>query len=317
MSECTLSRLEPVDLETVWDNEPAQFTPWLTKPDNLRFLGDALEFELELEGQEMPVGPFRADIVCRDARTGARVLIENQLNRSDHVHLGQTFTYAAGLEAAAVVWLARRFTDEHRAALDWLNRIADGEVRFFGLEIELWRIDDSPAAPRFNVVARPNPGAASPGVRATSMRRNVKRGLRLREYWAGVLRKLDSAGGPVAGNRRPSGTRQMIFRAGRYGFNIVASTTPVKRHVRVQLSIWGEHAEERFGLLERQKEEIERELGYPLEWEARPRERDCKISCGLLDADPEDEADWPRQHEWLAQHVNDMHRVFSRRVKAL
>ena len=83
------------------------------------------------------------------------------------------------------------------------------------------------------------------------------------------------------------------------------------------MSIWGEHAKQRFRLLERQKEEIERQLGYPLEWEARPRERDCKISRALPDTDPNDESDWPRQRAWLAQTVNEMYRAFSRRVREL
>ena len=101
MSDHALSRLEPVDLETVWDNEPAAFTPWLAEEENLRILGDALGFDLELEALERTVGPFRADIACHDTCIGERVLIENQLGRSDHVHLGRTFTYAAGLDAAA------------------------------------------------------------------------------------------------------------------------------------------------------------------------------------------------------------------------
>ena len=317
MNDPGLGRLAPVDIETVWDSEPAGFTPWLTEPDNLASLGDALGLQLELEAQEMAVGPFRADIVCRETRSGARVLIENQLGRSDHGHLGQTFTYAAGLDAAAVVWLARRFTEEHRAALDWLNRIAGGKVRFFGLEIELWRIDDSRAAPRFNIVASPTCGGVLPSPRATATGRARKRIFGQREYWSEVLEKLDSAGGPVTGNRRPSGTRRMVFRIGRRGFDITASTTAVRRHVRVHLYISGEEAKKRLGLLERQKEDIERELGYPLEWEALPRARDCQISRYLYGADPEDESDWPRQHEWLVRRINEIHRVFYRRIEAL
>jgi len=86
------------------------------------------------------------------------VLIENQLERTDHTHLGQLLTYASGLEAVTIVWIAARFTEKHRSTLDWLNKITDDRFRFFGLEVELWRIGDSPAAPKFNVVSKPNDG---------------------------------------------------------------------------------------------------------------------------------------------------------------
>ena len=105
-------------------------------------LGEALGIELELEAQEKAVGPFRADILCKDIGNDHWVLIENQLERTDHGHLGQLLTYASGLEAVTIVWIAARFTEEHRSTLDWLNRITDESFRFFGLEVELWRIGD-------------------------------------------------------------------------------------------------------------------------------------------------------------------------------
>ncbi len=149
-----LGRLERVELRQVWTGEAADFPPWLAQ--NIAVLGDALNLELELEAQEQPVGPFRADILCKDTATGQWVLIENQLARTDHTHLGQLLTYAAGLDAVTVVWVAARFTDEHRAALDWLNAHTGEDIDFFGLEIELWRIGSSPIAPKFNVVSKPN-----------------------------------------------------------------------------------------------------------------------------------------------------------------
>ena len=312
MKDPDLGRLEPVDLETAWDNEPAGFTPWLAEPENLRLLGDAVGCELELEALEMPVGSFRADIVCRDAGTGTRVLIENQLDRSDHGHLGQTFTYAAGLDAADVVWLAQRFTDEHRRALDWLNRIAGGAVRFFGLEIELWRIDGSRAAPRFNVVCGPSDDALSRGAARFPREESGHRG-----YWSGVLERLDSADGPVSGKRQPPDKRRMVFRGGRKGFDIVVTAPRWKSRLGVQLYIRGNDARRRFALLEAQKAEIERELGYALTWDERPRERACIVSLYLHGADPDNEADWPRQHDWIASHVNDIYRVFAWRVKTM
>ncbi len=108
------------------------------------------------------MGPFRADILCKDTATDHWVLIENQLERTDHTHLGQLLTYAAGLQAVTIVWIAQRFTDEHRAALDWLNDVTDEGIAFFGLEVELWRIGDSPVAPKFNIVSSPNEWTKGP-----------------------------------------------------------------------------------------------------------------------------------------------------------
>ncbi len=126
-----LGRLEKVDLRNIWLSEATHFTPWLAREENLAVLSETIGIDLELEAQEKAVGPFRADILCKNINSGNRVLIENQLERTDHVHLGQLLTYASGLEAATIVWVAARFTEEHRAALDWLNRITGEDFHFF------------------------------------------------------------------------------------------------------------------------------------------------------------------------------------------
>src|SRR6266567_3924265 len=157
MSTPILGRLEKIDdLRTAWISESGGFTPWLATPENLKLLGEAVGIDLEFEAQEKEVGPFRADILCKNTLDSSWVLIENQLERTDHTHLGQLLTYAAGLETVTIIWIAKRFADEHRATLDWLNEITNERFGFFGLEVELWKIGDSPMAAKFNVVARPN-----------------------------------------------------------------------------------------------------------------------------------------------------------------
>ncbi|HNQ15478.1 MAG TPA: hypothetical protein PKM58_07940, partial [Pyrinomonadaceae bacterium] len=130
--------MKRVNARDVWANEASHFTPWLAEAENLQLLGETIGIELELEAQEKNVGPFRADILCRDTATNDWVLIENQLERTDHTHLGQLITYASGLKAVTIVWIANPFIEEHRAALDWLNAITDQRFNFFGLEVELW-----------------------------------------------------------------------------------------------------------------------------------------------------------------------------------
>ena len=140
----------------MWENEARNFTPWLAREDNLAILGETLNMELELQAQEKSIGAFSADILCTNTDDGSDVLIENQLERTDHTHLGQLLTYAAGLHTVSIIWIAAKFTDEHRAAMDWLNEITDPKFRFFGLEVELWRIGKSLAARKFNIVSKPN-----------------------------------------------------------------------------------------------------------------------------------------------------------------
>jgi len=162
-------KLEKVDLRELWNGEASDFTPWLSKEDNIAQLGDAIGIELEVQDQEHRIGVFRADILCKDIVNDHFVLIENQLERTDHNHLGQLITYAAGLEAVTIIWVAKAFAEEHRAALDWLNNITDESINFFGIEIETYKIGDSLPAPNFKIIAKPNnwskrvKSAVSPG----------------------------------------------------------------------------------------------------------------------------------------------------------
>ncbi len=116
-------RLQKVELRDFWEKEDRHFTPWLAKPENIEILSEAIGIELEVQSQEQNVGPFRADILCFDINDNHYVLIENQLEKTDHTHLGQLMTYAAGLDAVTIIWISPRFTEEHRAALDWLKEL--------------------------------------------------------------------------------------------------------------------------------------------------------------------------------------------------
>lgn len=318
-SRHVLGRLTRVDLRDIWTSESSEFTPWLAREENLAVLGEALGIDLELEAQEKAVGPFRADILCKDIGTGAWVLVENQLERTDHSHLGQLLTYASGLEAVTIVWIAARFTEEHRSTLDWLNKITDESFRFFGLEVELWRIGDSPAAPKFNIVSKPNDWSRSvaQAARAIDEAELSDTRVKQRSYWAAFHQALDHAAGPVSGGRKPQPQSWMGYSIGRTGFNLGAVMIRPKRQIRTELYIAGDRAKAFFHLLHEQQQAIEQELGYPLEWEELPTRRDSRISIYMTNVDPEDERAWPRQHQWLAAKINDFHRVFLARVRDL
>ncbi len=195
-------------------------------------------------------------------------LIENQIEQTDHDHLGKLLTYAAGLQAVIVVWLAEGFRDEHRAALDWLNEITHQDSRFFGLEVELWRIGDSPAAPKFNIVSMPNDWSRSvaQAARATDDAELSELKLKQRNYWMRLQDRLNAVGGTVRGNRTPRPRSWMSYGIGRSRFCLGAVMNTVDKFIRVELYISGEDAGERLSLLEQKKDEIEGELGYRLEW---------------------------------------------------
>ncbi len=317
MGDKPLGRLEKVEVRDQWANEQTSFTPWLAEQKNLDLLGDTLKLDLEAESVERQIGPFRADIVCKDVDSGSLVLIENQLEQTDHKHLGQLLTYAAGLQAVTIVWLASPFTDEHRAALDWLNGITQEEFRFFGLEIELWRIGDSPPAPKFNIVSRPNDWSRSTARAGRTDAELTEKRLKQKEYWAALQETLNAEGGPVAGDRDPKPRNWISYRIGRSGFHLAAVMNSTKSWIRAELYVSGSKATERFRNLEKQKETIEGKLGHPPKWEELPTKNASRIAYYLHNADPWNEEDWPRQHEWLAEHLNKIHEVFSERVKDL
>jgi hypothetical protein len=314
-----LGRLERVELRDIWISEATSFTPWLARPENISILSETLNIDLELEAQERAVGPFRADLLCKDIGTDRWVLIENQLERTDHTHLGQLLTYASGLEAVTIIWIAARFTEEHRSTLDWLNKITNESFRFFGLEVELWRIGASPAAPKFNIVSKPNEWSLSVAKAARVIDDGEQSETRVMQekYWVALNAKLEAIGGPVSGKCKPQPQSWMHYRIGRSYMGIGGAMNSQKKQIRAELYLQGPPAKTFFKLLNDQKAEIERELGYPLEWQELPDGQDSRIAIFLNDADPADEADWPRQHDWLAKRLNEMHRVFAPRVRDL
>ena len=218
-----MGQLHRVDLRDVWLSEPQDFTPWLAQENNLKILGDALGIELELEAQEKSVGPFRADILCRSLDDDSLVLIENQLEKTDHIHLGQLLTYAAGLQSVTSVWIAANFTEEHRAALDWLNQVTNESVRFFGLEIELWQIDESVPAPKFNVVSKPNDWSRQVSLAARQMSdQPITEGKKLQlQFWQEFAGYLKEGKSPIR-PQTPRPQHWMTFGIGRTGFNMHA-----------------------------------------------------------------------------------------------
>lgn len=151
----TLGTLEEVkDLREVWPHEAHDFTPWLAK--NIGVLGETVGIDISIEETESSVGDFNVDIFASDADTGRKIIIENQLEDTDHNHLGKLITYASGKEADLVIWVVKRARSEHRAAVEWLNNHTDEDVGFFLCEIKVYKIGNSESAPKFEIIEQPN-----------------------------------------------------------------------------------------------------------------------------------------------------------------
>lgn len=313
-----LGRLEKVDLRRVWANEAVGFTPWLATAENLALLGDAIGIDLELEAQEKNVGPFRADILCKDTDTGHWVLIENQLERTDHIHLGQLMTYAAGLQAVTIVWVAAEFTEEHRAALDWLNEITSERFRFFGVEIELWRIGNSPAAPKFNIVSKPNDWTKAVGQAARRIESEALTNTKLQqlEFWSEFHDYLAACRSPIR-PQKPYPQHWMNFGIGRTGFLLGALLHSPESWIGVELYLNDEDAKTYFRLLKAQKDAIEQELGFELIWLELPERKGCRILHRLTEVKPLDQDRWPEYREWMRRHLEKFNAVFRPRIRTL
>lgn len=318
-----LGRLVKVDVREVWESESSEFTPWLARADNLSLLAEAIGMELELEAEEKDVGPFRADILCRDSTSEDWVLIENQLARTDHTHLGQLITYAAGLRAVSIVWIADRFTEEHRAALDWLNEMTDTDINFFGLEVELWRIGDSPVAPKFNVVSKPNDWSRSVSEAATRGEL-TDRELVQQAFWTAFRDYVAGRDTDVRPTKaRPSARMSMALGKSGCRLSAIASfydsdaDTWDSNELRVQVELWDENAKENFAVLEADKDAIQAELGYELVWHSTAEARKCRIWIRRAVPDLEDRGAWPEFHAWLLKHLEEFRRTFGPRVKRL
>lgn len=310
-----LSRLERVSLREAWKHEASEFTPWLAERNNLEELAQAIGIsELELVATEHWVGDFKLDILCTDG--DQQVVIENQLNETDHKHLGQILAYAAGVSARKVIWISESFRPEHIAALQFLNDNTTGELSFFGVQIELWRIGDSPLAPKFEVVAKPNDWAKSGREQARVASNSSPIKLLQQKFWVSLIDRL-TKNAPNIRPQRPRPQHWLNNSIGRSGFalNITANTRDER--IGVELLVPGVEAKKRFSVLLSQKESIEQQLGFELDWQELPDATVCRIASWYPHASIEDEGRWEEYLKWIEHRLVAMDRVFRPIIRSL
>ena len=313
-----LSKISKVDLRDCWSDEAKDFTPWLASEENIALLADTLGLnELEVKGQEESVGPFRADILCVDPGTEKLVLIENQLEKTDHKHLGQIMTYAAGLDAVTIIWIAESFTEEHRAAIDWLNRITDTEFNFFGVEIELIKIGDSPAAPIFNVIAKPN-GWSKDVKRSQSSSEGLSEGKAFNyEYWSAYIEYMKANPSELFRTRSASYSHWMTIAIGKSGIHVDLLLDKRKQRATIQLWMADDAEKKYFDALFEYKEQAEENIGQTLTWRRMDGKKASSIEIYLNDCGITERSNWNTIFAWYREYTEKYIKFFKPIVKNL
>lgn len=258
-----LGRLQEVDIRTVWKHEQYDFSKWLATEENIQELGDTLNLSLTDVETEKFVGNYRCDIICKDELTGKMVLIENQLEPTNHDHLGKIITYASGLDAAVVVWIVSSARDEHASAIEWLNKHTDDEISFFLLEVHAYKIGDSDPAPQFKIIEQPNDFVKTVKTVTQNANLNEARKYYL-EFWSQFNDVLEQRGRPF--NKRKASTD--------HWYNIAIGSSEaqleidlVNKENRIRIGMWISNNKDLFDSMQRRHEEIEAELGETLIWE--------------------------------------------------
>lgn len=302
-----LGKIEKIDdLRSVWPHEALDFSKWLSQEENLALLSDSIGIDIVLEELEPPVGGFSVDLYATEEGTGRKIIIENQLEDTNHDHLGKIITYASGKGAEVVVWVVRRARDEHKQAVEWLNQHTDENIGFFLLEIELWKINDSLPAPKFNVVERPNDWAKT--MKAVEGLSDTKK-LQL-EFWQAFN---DYAFGKpefknVFSKRKPQPQHWYDLSVGSSTYHLGLTVNTQKKRIGAEIYVNDDKLA--FEKFKSQKDLIEADLGVQLDW--RVATKDCRI-LALNNGDiKKGEAAWPEYYDWYCSMALKLREVLKK-----
>lgn len=303
-----LGKLENVELRDYWKDEAKDFTPWLADNENINLLGETVGMELEVQEMEAKVGTFSADILCKDVNTDRCVVIENQLEKTDHDHLGKVITYCSGLDAYTAIWIAKTFDEEHRSAIDWLNSITDDNYNFFGIEVRLFRIGDSAMAPQFDIVAKPNNWSKTIKKQVTSVTETEK--LRM-EYWTSFHNYVDKKDLDILKHSGATTDHWCDFWVGIAGYHYACVLT-VKNWIGVQVYLGGDNPDQnkaRYDLVEEKcKERINALPCMKVEWKRLDDKKASYVNV-KLEAVIGNKEDWNRQFEWMYNTMMELHKI--------
>ena len=268
----TLGKIEKIDdLRTIWPHEARDFSRWLAEDENLALLSETIGIDIVLEERESSVGGFSVDLYATEEGTNRKIIIENQLEDTNHDHLGKIITYASGKGAEVVVWIVKRARDEHKQAIEWLNQHTDENVGFFLIEIELWKINDSVPAPKFNIVEKPNAWAKT--MKIVEGLSDLKK-MQL-DYWQAFN---DYAFGKpefrkVFSQRKAAPQYWYSLGVGSSACHLDFTVNTQKKRIGAEIYISND--KDLYAKFMNKKADIEAELGVSVDW--REAEKDCRI----------------------------------------
>ncbi len=296
---------EITDLRSIWPHEALNFTPWVA--ENVDLLADAVGLDITVDETESSVGDFNVDIYASETGTDRKIIIENQLEDTDHDHLGKLITYASGKGADVVIWVVKHAREEHKAAVEWLNNHTDDKIGFFLCEIKLFQIGDSQIAPAFTVVERPNDWTKE--IRKTASANSTQQ-QRL-EYWQAFndYAFTDANFSRIFNKRKPTTDHWMDFSIGSSACHIAVSQIQKRKAVDVELYINDD--KELFKSLFAHKDEIEKNMEMELEWKELPERKASRILIEKT-VDLDDRATWPEQFDYIMDTCIKMKRAFKR-----
>ena len=292
-----LGKLEKIELREVWKHEALDFTRWLARNENIALLSKEIGIDIEVIETEMSVGRYNVDIYARDIESNKRIVIENQLENTNHDHLGKMLVYAAGLDADIAIWVVKDVNEEHRQAIEWLNDNSFEKINIFLVKVELWQIDNSPIAPKFQVICEPNNWAK---VLKQQSKENVSDlELKQMEYWQGFVDYAKSKDKTYI-SQRPSIYNWYVIRIGSSDYKIKLVHSVNSDMIRCQLEIFND---EIYKKLEQYRTEINNKING-LEWEYLEDRKVSRISCSNSSQDN------TSSYVWLLDMVDRFKEVF-------
>lgn len=284
-----LGKLQEVDIRKVWPHEQYDFSKWLAAEDNIQELGNALNLSLTDIETEKFVGNYRCDILCKDELTGKVVLIENQLEATNHDHLGKIVTYASGLDASVIVWIVASARDEHASAIEWLNKHTDDSVSFFLIEIHAYKIGDSEPAPQFKIIEQPNDFVEAVKTIAKGNELSDSQKYRL-DFWTQFNDVLEERGKPF--NKRKATTDHWYSVAVGSSEGHISIDLVNKEH-KIRVGLWITDNKQRFDYIHQHKDEIEGELGFQLAWQRLDGKKAALICTYIKGLDFKNQENYP------------------------
>ena len=310
MATMKLGKLQEVDIRKLWSHEQYDFSEWLSKPENLEQLNEVIGLTLSEVEKEVYVGAYRCDLVGVDETTGDKVIIENQLEASNHDHLGKIITYASGLDAKVVVWIVKEAREEHRSAIEWLNNNTSDKLNFFLIEIHAYQIGDSLCAPKFEIVEKPNGFIKNAKGQSGSGEYNKGQSDKI-EFWTRFNEILIERGKPF-NVRKPTTDHWYDIAIGTSDAHV--SLTIVNREHVVGVELYIPDNKEIFEKLYLQKEEIDEKLGLHPDWQRLDGKKAARILYRMPGLDFEDHSNYDSLMNEMIDKATLFAKVFKKYV---